>query len=70
MLFSDGVSEAMNATEDFYGEERLLRRWRRAGATAAELVATVMADVGASLPVRSSRTTSRSLAARYAPAKG
>ena len=24
VLFSDGVSEAMNATEDFYGEERLL----------------------------------------------
>ena len=24
VLFSDGVSEAMNAAEDFYGEERLL----------------------------------------------
>jgi sigma-B regulation protein RsbU (phosphoserine phosphatase) len=32
VLFSDGVSEAMNAAEDFYGEERLLRRCRRAQA--------------------------------------
>ena len=24
VLFSDGVSEAMNTAEDFYGEERLL----------------------------------------------
>lgn len=48
VLFSDGVSEAMNAQEEFYGEERLLGLL--AGAAdlpAAELVSRVLADVRA-----------------------
>ena len=39
VLFSDGVSEAMNAAEDFYGEERLLTALSAcAGASAADMV--------------------------------
>ena len=38
VLFSDGVSEAMNAAEDFYGEERLLAALSAgAGASAADI---------------------------------
>jgi phosphoserine phosphatase RsbU/P len=48
VLFSDGVSEAMNAEEDFYGEERLLAvLTAAAGATPAEAVTRVLADVRA-----------------------
>ena len=48
VLFSDGVSEAMNPEEDFYGEERLLAALATAsGATAAETVTRVLADVRA-----------------------
>jgi sigma-B regulation protein RsbU (phosphoserine phosphatase) len=46
VLFSDGVSEAMNAAEAFYGEERLLAALAKvAGATPAEVVAHVLSDV-------------------------
>jgi sigma-B regulation protein RsbU (phosphoserine phosphatase) len=46
VLFSDGVSEAMNPAEDFYGEERLLAALAAArGATPADIVARVMSDV-------------------------
>ena len=48
VLFSDGVSEAMNPEEDFYGEERLLAALATAsGATPAETVTRVLADVRA-----------------------
>jgi sigma-B regulation protein RsbU (phosphoserine phosphatase) len=48
VLFSDGVSEAMNPDEDFYGEERLLAALAASpGGTPAETVARVMADVRA-----------------------
>jgi sigma-B regulation protein RsbU (phosphoserine phosphatase) len=46
VLFSDGVSEAMNPADDFYGEERLLAMLATtAGASAAEIVKHVLADV-------------------------
>jgi sigma-B regulation protein RsbU (phosphoserine phosphatase) len=48
VLFSDGVSEAMNSAEDFYGEERLLAVLAAtSGATPAETVEQVLADVRA-----------------------
>ena len=48
VLFSDGVSEAMNPEEDFYGEERLLAALATASsATPAETVRRVLADVRA-----------------------
>ena len=48
VLFSDGVSEAMNVEEDFYGEERLLAALATtAGATAAETVTHLLDDVRA-----------------------
>src|SRR6185436_9347793 len=43
VLFSDGVSEAMNAAEDFYGEERLLAVLSAgAGGSAADTVKRVV----------------------------
>ena len=48
VLFSDGVSEAMNVDEDFYGEDRLLETLAPlAGAPAADIVTRVLADVKA-----------------------
>jgi len=46
VLFSDGVSEAMNRTDDFYGEERLLATLAAvSGRTPADTVNAVLADV-------------------------
>ena len=46
VLFSDGVSEAMNTEEAFYGEERLLAVLAAcAGATPKDIVTRVLADV-------------------------
>jgi sigma-B regulation protein RsbU (phosphoserine phosphatase) len=46
VLFSDGVSEAMNPADDFYGEERLLATLAAsAGASPADIVKHVLADV-------------------------
>ncbi len=71
VLFSDGVSEAMNAAEDFYGEERLLMALSAsAGTPAAETVATVLADVRAFVAGAKQSDDITVLAARYAPAKG
>jgi sigma-B regulation protein RsbU (phosphoserine phosphatase) len=71
VLFSDGVSEAMNAAEDFYGEERLLMALSAsAGTSAAETVATVLADVRAFVAGAKQSDDITVLAARYAPAKG
>ena len=48
VLFSDGVSEAMNSEEDFYGEERLLAALdTTSGTTPAETVTRVLSDVRA-----------------------
>ena len=46
VLFSDGVSEAMNIDDDFYGEERLLAALATIdGAPADETVRRVLGDV-------------------------
>jgi sigma-B regulation protein RsbU (phosphoserine phosphatase) len=71
VLFSDGVSEAMNAAEDFYGEDRLLMALSAsAGTSAAETVETVLADVRAFVAGAKQSDDITVLAARYAPAKG
>ena len=69
VLFSDGVSEAMNATEDFYGEDRLLMALSAsAGTSAADTVETVLADVRAFVAGAKQSDDITVLAARYAPA--
>ena len=46
VLFSDGVSEAMNTEEDFYGEDRLLEVLAACdGASPKDIVTRVLADV-------------------------
>ena len=70
VLFSDGVSEAMNVEEDFYGEERLLTALAAAsGARPAEIVARVMADVRGFTAGAKQNDDITILAARYAPPK-
>ena len=71
VLFSDGVSEAMNATEDFYGEDRLLMALSAsAGTSAADTVERVLADVRAFVAGAKQSDDITVVAARYAPAKG
>jgi sigma-B regulation protein RsbU (phosphoserine phosphatase) len=68
VLFSDGVSEAMNPEEDFYGEDRLLSALAAtSGGTLAEIVAHVMADVRAFAGAAKQSDDITVLAARYAP---
>jgi phosphoserine phosphatase RsbU/P len=70
VLFSDGVSEAMNSDEDFYGEDRLLAALTAtAGATPAETVARVMADVRAFTAGAKQSDDITILVARYAAMK-
>ena len=70
VLFSDGVSEAMNAEEEFYGEERLLSALAATpGATAAETVTRLMDDVRAFTAGAKQSDDITVLAARYAPLK-
>jgi phosphoserine phosphatase RsbU/P len=70
VLFSDGVSEAMNSDEDFYGEDRLLAALTAtAGATPAETVARVMADVRAFTAGAKQSDDITILVARYAEMK-
>ena len=70
VLFSDGVSEAMNAAEDFYGEERLLMALSAsAEASAADTVATVLADVRAFVAGAKQSDDITILAVRHAPGK-
>jgi sigma-B regulation protein RsbU (phosphoserine phosphatase) len=46
LLYSDGVTEAMDLRGEEYGEDRLLEAWRRYGTLApAECVARLMAEV-------------------------
>jgi len=68
VLFSDGVSEAMNPAEDFYGEDRLLSALAAtSSATLPEIVASVMADVRAFAAGAKQSDDITVLAARYAP---
>jgi sigma-B regulation protein RsbU (phosphoserine phosphatase) len=68
VLFSDGVSEAMNASEDFYGEERLLMALSAsAEASAADTVAAVLADVRAFVAGAKQSDDITILAVRHAP---
>jgi sigma-B regulation protein RsbU (phosphoserine phosphatase) len=68
VLFSDGVSEAMNPAEDFFGEERLLAALAgTAGATAAETVQRVLTDVRAFAAGAKQSDDITVVAARYAP---
>ena len=68
VLFSDGVSEAMNAAEDFYGEERLLAALSAsAGTPAADTVTKVLGDVRAFVAGAKQSDDIAVLAARYAP---
>jgi phosphoserine phosphatase RsbU/P len=70
VLFSDGVSEAMNVEEDFYGEERLLTALATvSGARPAEIVARVMADVRGFTAGAKQNDDSTILAAQYAPVR-
>jgi sigma-B regulation protein RsbU (phosphoserine phosphatase) len=71
VLFSDGVSEAMNAADDFYGEERLMAVLSAgAGGSAADTVKRVLVDVHAFAAGAKQSDDITVLAARYAPAKG
>jgi sigma-B regulation protein RsbU (phosphoserine phosphatase) len=66
VLFSDGVSEAMNPADDFYGEERLLATLApTAGASSAEIVKRVLADVRAFAAGAKQSDDITVLAARY-----
>ena len=66
VLFSDGVSEAMNTDDDFYGEERLLAALAAApGATPAETVTRVLTDVRAFTAGAKQSDDITVLAARY-----
>ena len=68
VLFSDGVSEAMNTEEDFYGEERLLKLLSGcAGASAADTVARVLGDVRVFAGSAKQSDDITVLAAHYAP---
>jgi sigma-B regulation protein RsbU (phosphoserine phosphatase) len=68
VLFSDGVSEAMNPAEDFYGEDRLLSVLAAtSSATLPEMVASVMGDVRAFAAGAKQSDDITVLAARYAP---
>jgi sigma-B regulation protein RsbU (phosphoserine phosphatase) len=68
VLFSDGVSEALNTADDFYGEERLLTVLSAgAGASAAETATRVMEDVRAFAAGAKQSDDITVLAARYAP---
>jgi sigma-B regulation protein RsbU (phosphoserine phosphatase) len=69
VLFSDGVTEATNTVEDFYGEERLLKVLSScAGASATDIVTRVMADVRAFAAGAKQSDDIAVLAARYTPA--
>jgi sigma-B regulation protein RsbU (phosphoserine phosphatase) len=68
VLFSDGVSEAMNPADDFYGEDRLLALLADAsGTTPKEIVTRVLADVRAFAAGAKQSDDITILAAQYAP---
>jgi phosphoserine phosphatase RsbU/P len=68
VLFSDGVSEAISVSDEFYGEERLLSVLEStAGATAVETVTSVLSDVRAFAAGAKQSDDITVLAARYRP---
>jgi len=68
VLFSDGVSEAMDLVEDFYGEERLLATLgTNPGANAADIVTNVLTDLRAFTAGAKQSDDITVLAVRYAP---
>ena len=68
VLFSDGVSEATNTVQDFYGEDRLLILLSScAGASAKDIVTRVMEDVRAFAAGAKQSDDITILAARYTP---
>ena len=68
VLFSDGVSEAMNREEQFYGEERLLATLAAVSdAAPREIVTRVLADVRAFAAGAQQSDDITVLAARYSP---
>jgi sigma-B regulation protein RsbU (phosphoserine phosphatase) len=68
VLFSDGVSEAMNTAEDFYGEQRLLAALAASSAdSAATIVKDVMSDVRAFADGAKQSDDITVLAVRYVP---
>jgi sigma-B regulation protein RsbU (phosphoserine phosphatase) len=67
VLFSDGVSEAMNVADEFYGEERLLALLsRNAGASAGDVVRRVLDDIRAFTAGAKQSDDITVVAARYA----
>jgi sigma-B regulation protein RsbU (phosphoserine phosphatase) len=67
VLYSDGVSEAMDAKDDLYGEERLLAMLAASrDAAPAEIVSRVLADVRAFVDGAKQSDDITILAARYA----
>ena len=68
VLFSDGVSEAMNDADDFYGEDRLMALLAsEADGTVADIVKRVVADVHAFANGAKQSDDITVLAVRYAP---
>jgi sigma-B regulation protein RsbU (phosphoserine phosphatase) len=68
VLFSDGVSEAINPDEGFYGEDRLLQTLSAYGsATPKEIVRHVLADVRVFADGAKQSDDITVLAAKYAP---
>jgi phosphoserine phosphatase RsbU/P len=71
VLFSDGVSEAMNVADDFYGEDRLMAVLAaEADGAVADIVKRVVADVHAFANGAKQSDDITVLAARYAPTTG
>jgi phosphoserine phosphatase RsbU/P len=71
VLFSDGVSEAMNDADDFYGEDRLMAVLAaEADGTVADIVMRVVADVHAFANGAKQSDDITVLAVRYAPTTG
>ena len=69
VLFSDGVSEAMNQADEFYGDDRLLAVLSAAnGSAPTEVVTRVMTDVRAFTAGAKQSDDITVLVAQYAPA--
>src|SRR6185369_3403197 len=71
VLFSDGVSEAMNVADDFYGEERLMATLGPlSSASPTDIVGRVLADVRAFANGAKQSDDITVLAARYRSVAG
>jgi sigma-B regulation protein RsbU (phosphoserine phosphatase) len=70
VLFSDGVSEAINPDDGFYGEDRLLRTLAEcSGATPKDIVTRVLADVRAFTDGAKQSDDITVVVAQYSPPK-